>query len=174
MKNRFFTTAAFMLAVCICVSNAQCPNVNPIYQDLENWVHANAGPGKHNGIIAQVTIINQATSGGTHFFTGYGVSCFTQGVSPYGQCNLTTNPGLNFVYSDRYSAAQPFDVNNRDLSRVSLDMVNNKIISTSQTWHTEVTYTNVTRTGNIIYAMLPGSMVIINIKKLVQGQVDDC
>jgi len=163
------------MLVCISAVNAQCPTVNPTYRDLEEWVHANAGPGRQNGIIAQVSIINEATPGGTHFFTGYGVSCFSQGVSPYGQCSLTTNPWMNFFYSDRYNAGgQPFDVQKRDVQRVSLDMVNNRIISTSKTWNTEVTYTNVYRTGNIIYASLPGSMLIINIKKLVQGQVYDC
>jgi hypothetical protein len=162
----------------LCIqAHPQCPSVNEKYKDLENWVHGNAGPGKNNGLIVQVTIINQASADGTHFYSGWGVSCFAQGVNPYAQCSLTTNPSLNFVYSDRYNKDQPyqpFDMQTFDVQKVSLDIVNDKIISESITWNYSVEYTNVIRMGDIIYGTMQNSMIILNIKRVVQGQILDC
>ena len=172
MKNKLITTIAFIMLFCISDVSAQCPTENSIYSDLDNWVHANAGPGRRNGLIAQVTLINQAPDG-RQFYTGYGVSCFSLVASSNGQCDLSTNPWLNFVFSDRYVGGQPFDIARRVSKRVKLDIVNNQVTIEGGP-NSLVTYTNVNRVGNIIYATRSGSILIINIRKVVQGQILDC
>lgn len=159
-------------------ANAQCPQVNAMYRDLETWVHT-PGPDRHY-VVAQVTIVNPAASGGSHFYTAWSMGCFSQGVMNYGQCYLTSNPTLPLLFSDRKGASsipqatQPFTLGEYDNHLVALDMVRNRLISKSRTWNYEKVYAGLTRKGNLIYGVHgDGSMIALNlVKRKTQGPAE--
>ena len=89
----------------------------------------------------------------------------TRRLPSYGQCSLTTNPSVALFFSDRSKGNQPFSIDQMEQLVVSLDTVNNRIVSKSITSNNESVYTNVSRMGNFIYAESPGSLLIINLHK---------
>jgi hypothetical protein len=159
-----------ILVNCLNMSivKAQCPSVISKYKDIEQWMHTGA-TGRHTYEV-QVTIINPAGH------TVFGKGCVSVGVSPYGQCNLTTNPSIGMLFSDRTTSSltpnasnQPFSVGKTKIDQevISLDMVNNSIIRKSITWNYTTTFSNAIRNGNVIYAVNnEGIMIILNLKAL--------
>jgi len=137
-----------------------------MYSDIEQWMHT--GLPNHHTFEVQVTIVNPAGH------TVFGKGCLHVGVSPYGQCNLTSNPSIGMMFSDRTNSSQasnipnqPFSIKKIDQEVISLDMVNNIIIRKSITWNYSSNFSSVTRNGNVIYAANgDGTMIILNLKKL--------
>jgi hypothetical protein len=170
MSNSHLLLLGLFIATMPNVAAAQCPQARPMYQDLEAWMHSGVQFRHH--IQAQITMINPASADGSHYFTSWSKGCIFNGVSPYGQCYLTTNPSLAVLYSDRTDPAekgmnQPFSIKKYDQQVVAIDMVNNRIVMKALTWKFETTYTNVSRTGNVIVgSTTDGAVIIINILKL--------
>ncbi len=128
-------------------------------------------------IEALVTIINPAAADGSHYYTAWSKGCLYNGVAPYGQCALTTNPTLGLIYSDRTfptnvpgvstQVNQPFSMRAMDNQLVSLDISRNVIVSKSKTWNYELTYPQVTRSGNVVTGFgAGGQTIVLNLLKI--------
>jgi hypothetical protein len=146
------------------------PDLNPAYSDLQQWLQ---GSSAHR-IKVQVSIINQSSADGSHYFSAWGQSRFIQGSGNEGINMLSTEPAISLIFSDRETTIQgnvagnnlqPFSIQKSDLQIITLDIARNEIISKSMTWNYSITYSNLTRTGNIIYGVGEGSMIILNLLK---------
>jgi len=174
MKKYFRMLITLSLLVFLySVIRAQCPNVNPIYQDLDTWRHSNIQNGlSHNIIKAQITEISPRRPTGGYFFTSWGRALLWNGVASYGQCSLTTDHRMRVVRSDRdyqYGVVkQPFSIKIQDMTEevVSLDIVNNIITVKYFNPDSVKRFPNVTRTGDTIYGSdNDGYMIILNLFK---------
>jgi hypothetical protein len=170
MKKILNYVLLHLLFICIALKvNAQC-TTNSKYQDLIDWVQNS----NSHLISVQFTIINSALQDGTHYYTAWGKEnlIFTGPLQPGGpklnRCRLTTVQAAPLLYSDREQTfisnlLQPFSINLPDKQKISIDLINNNIISESITWHFTTTYKNINRNGNIIYGFSGGSMIILNL-----------
>ena len=152
-------------------AQAQCSNSE--YQDLIDWINDN-----NHALEAQITIINAAGEDGTHYYSAWGKSnvSFTgdRTVNSKFPCQFTTPDYFKLLYSDRTkgfieNVEQPFSGTQPDEQSIAIDVVNNTIISESRTWQYTVTYNNITRNGDILYASAAGSMIVINLHKIIQS-----
>ena len=175
MKQYFQMLTSFVLVVSLCqIIKAQCPNVSPIYRDLETWRHSNIQQDglSHNIIKAQITEISPRRPTGGYFYTSWGRALLWNGVSTYGQCSLSTDHRVRVVRSDRDyqhgQVKQPFSINIGDMSEevVSLDIVHNIITVKYFNPDSVKRFSNVVRIGNTIYGSSDtGHMIILSLFK---------
>lgn len=145
------------------------PNIHPNYKDLEEWLQEN----NSNKVQVEVTIINQSTSDGNYYYTAWGKSFLKKGIENEHFCLLITNPNVALFYSDRYytvpenpkNLSQRFSFNNSDICSIKLDMAQNAIVLKSLTWSYEETFSDIRRTGNMIYGIKEGKMIVLNLLK---------
>jgi hypothetical protein len=145
------------------------PNIQPTYKDLDEWLKANTT----NTIQVECTIINQPNSDGNYYYTAWGKSFFKKAPGNEGACLLITAPDVTLLYSDRYytvpgnqnNLSQRFSYNNGDVCTIKLDMAQNMIISKSLTWNYEESFSDVKRSGNMIYGTMDGKMIVLNLLK---------
>lgn len=146
-----------------------CPNIQPTYNDLDEWLKLN----DVNTIQVEVTFINQPNSEGNYYYTAWGKSFFKKAFGNEGACLLITVPDVTLLYSDRYytvpgnqnNLSQRFSYYNSDVCSITLDLAQNAIISRSLTRNYKETFSDVRRTGNIIYGFKEGKMIVINLLK---------
>ncbi|MEI7897698.1 MAG: hypothetical protein WCJ26_11735 [bacterium] len=147
-----------------------CQNIQPNFKDLDDWLLEN----NSNKLQVEVTIVNQSTPDGRYFYTAWGKSFFTKGSGNEGPCVLTTNPNISLLYSDRYytvpgnpnNLSQRFSFNNPGYNQsLKLDLARSEIIIKSVNGTNEETFSNVIRTGYLIYGINNTKMVILNLSK---------
>lgn len=161
----------FMLAFCFLFinsqTNAQC-TTNSIYQDFIDALQS----GNYT-LSCQVTIINAASADRSHYYTAWGqsnLSFLSAGsrLTEIKNCQLAQDDYTKLFYSDRIKSftenfPQYFSGLEPDEQAVSIDIVDNSIVSESKTWNYSTVYKNVIRNGNILYANLENSMIILNL-----------
>jgi hypothetical protein len=176
MKKDSIEAIMLLLLVLLCSNmNAQCPNVNPMYQDLVTWRNSNIQNGvSHNIIKVQITVVKPCR--GDHYgYTAWAKSTLLPSIgTANAQCNLGTGPTV-FIRSDEIyesnSRIQPFSNKTEHIIRerfITLDMVGNRIIdniSLPNNKYSEQIFSDLTRVGDVIYGTNNGDIIILNLRK---------
>jgi len=176
MKKHTKMLIAFCILIFLwSVIKAQCPEVNPMYQDLVNWRNSNIQNGvSHNIIKVQITVISPSR-GGYYGYTAWGKSILLPEIGGNVPCGLGTGPTV-FIRSDQIyesnSKIQPFSNKPEHIIKdrfLTLDMVGNRIIdiiSLPNQNQSEHIFSNLTRVGDIIYGANNEDIIILNLRMM--------